>query len=66
MVRETEADLDQFKEATAEKLAGVRCPVHRQGPRLRFEGETLGEVKIQLSGCCGKLMTLANQAIAKS
>ena len=65
MVRESASDLDEFKETTAGKLAGVRCPVHRQAPRLRFEGETLGEVKIQLSGCCGKLMMLANQAIAK-
>ncbi len=65
MIRESAPELDRFKEATAGKLAGVRCPVHRQRPRLRFEGETLGEVKIQLSGCCGKLMTLANQAIAK-
>ncbi len=65
MVRESPSDLDEFKETTAGKLAGVRCPVHRQAPRLRFEGETLGEVRIQLSGCCGKLMTLANQAIAK-
>jgi hypothetical protein len=66
MVRDSAPELDQFKTATAGKLAEVRCPVHRQAPRLRFEGESLREVTIQLSGCCGKLMALANQAIAKS
>lgn len=55
--------LDDFKDSTARKLADVRCPEHRQPPRLRFDGRTLREVTISLSGCCPKLMALANEAI---
>ncbi len=57
-------ELDRFKLATANKLAGLRCPVHRQAPRLRFDGASLREVTISLSGCCPMLMALANRAIA--
>lgn len=56
-------ELEKFKRNTRQKLDGLRCPVHRQPPRLRFQGSTLREVTISLSGCCGKLMALANSAI---
>jgi hypothetical protein len=56
--------VESFKRRTAAKLAGVRCPRHRQAPRLRFEGSDLKDIKVSLSGCCPKLMELANQAIA--
>jgi hypothetical protein len=42
----------------------LRCPVHGQTPRLRFQGATLREVTIQMSGCCDTLLGLANQKIA--
>lgn len=58
--------LDQFKESTRRKLAAIRCPDHRQPPRLRFDGASLHEVTIGLSGCCQKLMMLANAAIRES
>ena len=58
-----EPELERFKIATSTKLSGLRCPVHRQPPRLRFQGESLREVSISLSGCCPKLMALANHAI---
>jgi len=56
--------LEDFKRATARKLAGVRCPFHRQPPRLQFAGSSLRDVTIRLSGCCQTLMTLANRAVA--
>ncbi len=56
-------ELERFKRNTSRKLDGLRCPDPRQGPRLRFEGETLREVTISMSGCCPKLMALANAAI---
>ena len=56
--------LQEFKEETARKLREVRCPDHRQAPRLRFHGASLREVTIQMSGCCQKLIALANQKIA--
>jgi hypothetical protein len=62
------ADCDSvelFKRRTAQKLAGVCCPRHRQAPRLRFEGSGLKDITVSLSGCCPKLMELANQAIAR-
>jgi hypothetical protein len=55
--------VDDFKRNTARKLEGVRCPDHRQSPRLKFHGATLREVTVQMSGCCAKLIEMANRAI---
>ena len=57
--------VEQFKKNTARKLESVRCPEHRQTPRLKFTGSTLRDVTIQMSGCCAKLLDLANRAIAE-
>jgi hypothetical protein len=54
----------EFKELTARKLYGVRCPDHGQVPRLRFHGSTLRDISIQMSSCCDKLIAIANQKIA--
>jgi hypothetical protein len=59
------ASVDEFKEQTARKLRDVRCPDHRQAPRLKFHGRTLRDMTIQMSGCCGKLLEIANRAIAE-
>jgi hypothetical protein len=56
--------VERFKLATREKLLGVRCPEHRQPPRLHFHGASLREITISLSGCCERLMALANARIA--
>jgi hypothetical protein len=56
--------VEEFKKHTARKLEAVRCPDHRQPPRLQFRGSTLRDVTIQMSGCCDKLLELANRAIA--
>jgi hypothetical protein len=56
--------IDEFKQNTARKLEAVRCPDHRQPPRLQFRGSSLRNVTIQMSGCCAKLLELANKAIA--
>ncbi len=62
----TAQTLEEFKERTSEKLRGVRCPVHGQPPKLRFQGSSLREVSIQISACCATLMEEANRAIAVS
>jgi len=54
-----------FREQTARKVRALRCPVHGQQPRLRFQGTTLREISIQMSGCCDKLLSLANRKIAE-
>ena len=56
--------VEEFRERTARKLRDLRCPVHGQTARLRFQGSTLRDVTIQLSGCCDALLGLANQKIA--
>ena len=56
--------LQEFKEETSRKLGDLQCPDHRQPPRLRFHGASLRDVSIQMSGCCEKLIALANQKIA--
>lgn len=56
--------VEDFKKRTEHKLRDVRCPDHHQAPRLKFRGSTLRDVTIQMSGCCDKLIALANRAIA--
>jgi hypothetical protein len=56
--------VEQFKQLTKEKLRGVRCPDHHQPPRLHFSGSSLRDIDVSLSGCCEKLMQLANARIA--
>jgi len=56
--------IDEFKEQTAQKLRGLICPDHHQSPRLRFHGDSLRNVSIQMSGCCSKLIEIANLKIA--
>jgi hypothetical protein len=58
--------LEEFKRRTALKLAGVRCPDHRQPPRLKFRGASLRDVSVEMSGCCAKLIEIANRAIAQT
>jgi hypothetical protein len=56
--------VERFKQFTREKLRGVRCPEHHQPPRLNFHGASLDEITISLSGCCARLMELANARVA--
>lgn len=56
--------VETFKERTRLKLRGVTCPVHRQVPRLRFEGQQLRDIRVSLSACCDELSRIANKAIA--
>jgi hypothetical protein len=56
--------VERFKQSTKEKLRGVRCPDHHQPPRLHFSGISLRDITISMSGCCAKLMDLANARIA--
>jgi 5'-3' exonuclease len=55
--------VERFKQSTEDKLRDVRCPEHNQPPRLRFQGNTLRDISISLSGCCAKLMEIANARI---
>ncbi len=56
--------VQRFKQLTKEKLRGLRCPDHHQPPRLHFSGSSLHDIDVSLSGCCEKLMQLANARIA--
>jgi hypothetical protein len=56
--------VQEFRERTENKVRDLRCPDHRQPPRLKFQGSTLRDVTIQMSGCCTKLIDMANRAIA--
>jgi hypothetical protein len=55
--------VERFKQATEEKLRDVRCPEHKQSPRVRFHGTSLRDISISISGCCSKVMELANARI---
>jgi hypothetical protein len=56
--------VERFKQATKEKLRGLRCPEHHQPPRLHFSGAALRDITISMTGCCARLMELANARIA--
>jgi hypothetical protein len=58
--------VERFKRSTQDKLRGLRCPDHHQPPRLHFSGSALRDVSISMSGCCEKLMNLANVRIASA
>jgi hypothetical protein len=55
--------VERFKQATEDKLRDVRCPEHHQPPRVRFNGTSLRDITVSLSGCCAKVMELANARI---
>ena len=56
----------EFQERTAAKVRDLRCPIHGRAPRIRFRGNSLREVSIQMSGCCDELIGLANRKIAEA
>ena len=57
--------VQEFKNQTLRKLAGVRCPRHQKAPRVEFRGSTLRDITIQMSACCDGLSEIANRAIAE-
>jgi hypothetical protein len=58
--------VERFKQSIKEKLRNVRCPHHHRQPRLQFSGDSLRDINISMSGCCQKLMELANARIASA
>jgi 5'-3' exonuclease len=58
--------VERFKQATEEKLRDIRCPEHNQPPRLRFHGSSLRDISVSLSGCCAKVMEIANAKIGSA
>ena len=58
--------LEHFKSSTLRKLDGLTCTAHGKGPTVDFHGSTLRDIRISMRCCCGKLSTLANQAIARN
>jgi len=60
------ARFEQFKQQAQRKLQGVYCPDHHKPPRLKINGHSLHDASLSLSGCCDKLMVIANEAIANS
>jgi hypothetical protein len=61
-----QASVHEFKRATERKLRDVYCPDHRQRPRVKVTGASVRDATVSLTGCCDKLMTLANQAIVST
>ena len=58
--------VERFKQVTDEKLRDVRCPEHNKPPRIRFHGTSLRDITISLSGCCSKVMEVANARIGSA
>jgi hypothetical protein len=64
--RIADSAVEAFKTRTRDKLRGVWCPVHRQAPRLKFQGETMREIQVSMSACCEQLARIANKAIGSA
>jgi len=60
------AGVERFKQTTEDKLRDVRCPEHNQPPRVRFQGSSLRDISVSLSGCCSRVMELANAKIGSA
>jgi hypothetical protein len=58
--------VERFKQSTEDKLRDVRCPEHNQTPRVRFQGTSLRDIGVSMSGCCAKLMEIANARIGSA
>jgi hypothetical protein len=56
--------VERFKQATQEKLRHVRCPEHHRPPRVRFQGNSIRDISVSVSGCCSKVMEIANAEIS--
>ena len=41
--------VEEFKKNTTRKVEGLRCPEHRQPPKVKFNGTTLRDMTIQMS-----------------
>lgn len=54
---------DGIKEMVKNKVRFVVCPDHHQAPRLTFQGIGLKDMKVQVSGCCQKVIDAANEAL---
>jgi len=57
--------VERFKQVTEDKLRDIRCPEHHQPPRIRFHGTSLRDITVSLSGCCSKVMEIANARIGR-
>lgn len=57
--------LEQFKKYTTDKIRDLYCPRHQKQPQVVFNGVSLKEVKVSMTGCCETLMELANKAIGQ-
>jgi hypothetical protein len=51
------------KESIEKKLAAVRCPEHRQPPRVTASGTSVSNLKWKVDGCCRKLIDATNRAL---
>lgn len=57
--------VEEFRKQTESKLDGIHCPHHRKAPQVIIRGTSLRDATVQISGCCDRLIQLANVAIAR-
>jgi hypothetical protein len=56
---------EHLKDSITKKLSQIKCPEHGGVPKVTAEGNSLDNVKWQISGCCEKLREEALKAIPK-
>jgi hypothetical protein len=51
-------------EEVAGQLRDVRCPEHRQPPRVTVVGQSTDQMDIKIEGCCERVVTAAERVLS--
>ena len=54
----------EFQQRTLAKVSELKCPIHKESPKVQFNGHDLRDMTITMRGCCNRLLATANKAIA--
>ena len=52
---------NQIEEKYNSQLKEIKCPDHNQSPKLIVSG-SIGKLKVDIRGCCQKLVDIATEA----
>lgn len=53
-------------ESVSERLGGLRCAQHQEGPRVLFRGMDLEHLEMEVMGCCDAFLAQINARMAET
>jgi hypothetical protein len=57
------AILAQISDSIKKQVGSVRCPDHGKPAAIVATGHTLSDLKLEVSGCCSKLIEMVQQRL---